>query len=439
MIIPKPRFWWLFSIGILVALGGAVSPGLEKWVIVYDFLLIGALALSIKLTLPKKRFEVIRSTPSVLSVRTENEIRLTVINRSGTKVSGQLRDELSENLFSKNHQQIFELENGDSHEMIYHVTPIERGEGIFHGLFMRINGFLGLYEFQFRVSEPETFSIYPNVKAVKEFDFLNNRGRLTQIGVRRTRYKGVGTDFESLREFQDGDDTRRIDWKSSARRNKIVVKDYEVERNQTVVIAIDTGRSMAADAGKATKLDHVLDAALLVNNAVSKAGDLCGLTCFDAKIISNLSPRKGRTQNQNIVRTLHDQLPSGLESEFRVLANQITRYQKKRSLIVLFTEIDTPEKAQRFVDSIRGLRHTHLWFVASVIDEELNQLLNQPLRNLASFYDTAALIEAQEKRTLARKILLKNNISFTEAEPQDLAVILIQKYFKAKQQGKLAN
>lgn len=435
MIVPTRRFWILVAIGIGMALLGAWVPGVEKLVILYDLLLVIMLFASKYFAGDIKHLMVERRMDTVLSVRAKNSINLTLSNEGKVLLRGRFRDELPESFTVTDNEFEFEIPSGGQLEHGYVARPTERGELEMPGSFVRLLAPFGLCEIQYRLGNEEHIRVFPNVKRVAEFDLLNRRGRLSLMGVRRTRYRGLGTEFESMREYTEGDDYRRIDWKTTAKKGKFVVKDYELERNQAVILCIDLGRHMMATVGETTKLDHILDASLMLMHAAERAGDQIGLLVYAENVVRYVPPRRGRSQVVVLLDAIHNLRARPVESDIvSALAFLASRW-KRRALVVMFTDVENPVHAEMLVKAIQPLRYRHLWFVTRVLDPRLDELSAQPIKSRRDFFQRAALSWYFKERNAARDIMSQLRIESIESEPEGLWQALVGAYVDAKQKA----
>lgn len=381
--------------------------------------------------------KVRRTFDPVLSVRTSNKIVLTLTNDSLDPIRGILRDE-PPTQFSAS-QREFRLDLGPEREteLEYSLTPNERGSESFKGTYVRLACPLGLVVRQERLPTEEAIRVYPNVLALREFDLLKQKGRLREIGIRRSRMRGLGTEFESLREYAEGDDYRKIDWKASARHAKLVVRQFEQERNQAVVIVIDIGRHMLAEVNGVRKLDHALDACLMLTNAAAAAGDFVGLLVYSDVVRRYIPPKKGRNQIGMIIEALHDLVAEPIESDPAAAFAFLASRWKRRSLVVTFTDLEDPDRARLLTTALGPQARRHLLLLARVSDPKLMEALNPPMEKVEDMYLSAAAGLLVMDRRAATSVLSAANIHNLEAEPQELAAALVSFYFDVKERSLL--
>ncbi|RMG25910.1 MAG: DUF58 domain-containing protein [Armatimonadetes bacterium] len=380
------------------------------------------------LTAPDGReLRIERRMDRVLSVGVENLVRLSVTNESDRTIRCTLREEPPPGFRFDRREFEVELAPGRAVELRYHVIPSERGDFFFRDTFYRASGWLRLVFRQQALKTRQVVRVYPNVLALRKFDLLNQRGHLREIGIRRSRLRSLGTDFESLREYVPDDDYRRIDWKATARRGTLIVREYEAERNQSVVLIVDYGRLMMADAGGRKKLDHVLDASLLLANAVIHANDQLGLLVYGDRVERWIPPKKGRGQLGEVIEAVHDLQAEPIASDAYSAFAYLSSRWKRRSLIVVFTEVDQPEVAKQLLSILGPLARHHVCLVVTVADPNTRRLMESS----DPFLSTAARL-VEEDRERASWYLRQSGVRTLDAEPEALAAALVNCYLDIK-------
>jgi uncharacterized protein (DUF58 family) len=326
---------------------------------------------------------------------------------------------------------------GEFKDVEYSVKPTERGTEQFQGTFVRIDCPFGLAVKQVRLETDQRVRIYPNILALKEFDLLRQRGRLKELGIRQSRMRGQGSDFDSLRQYTDGDDFRRIDWNATARKGDLIVRQYQQERNQVVMVCIDIGRTMLSEVGGVRKLDHVLDSLLMLANAAAIAGDMIGLLVFSDTVKRYLPPKKGHAQIGLLIEACHDLVADPLESDLSGAMAYLSRHWKRRSLLVIFTGCEDPDRAQELVGSFLPMARIHLSMLCRVTDPALEQLERVKVNTIHQMYSkSAATLMSQERKDALSKIT-SVGVKVLDSEPQDLAAKLVNFYLEVKERSLL--
>lgn len=433
MIVPTRRLWILLLAGALLPLGSIFVPALAQFLVPYNLgLLVVTLVSGYVAKRQAKGLALSRTSDSVLSNRVVNRISLALSNEGESPVSVRLRDGAPEVFEQQDNDFKFELGPRDTVEGSYHVRPIQRGVEVFEDAYVRVLAPGGLCEVEHRLPAEQEIHVYPNVLALRDFDLLKQRGRLSQAGQRRSRYRAQGTDFDSMRDYVN-DSFRLIDWKASARRNKLMVRQYTTERNQPVIVCMDCGRAMLAEVNGVSKLDYALDAALLVLHAAIDGGDIVGFMSFDNQAKDLILPKKGRSQLGLILNSLHDLQAQPLESNYAGSFLHLASMQRRRALIIIFSDAEDRVQADRLSRAIAPLTKQHLVFVARIIDPGIRELQQKPLVRAADVYDRAAVLWYESERRSATAGLQIAGVQNIEAEPAELAQALVNAYLMSKE------
>lgn len=435
-MIPTKRFWFAIALGIPLA-AVAAAAGVPWVALAYDLFVIVIAWVTTKLRPSLAGLRLERKFDPVLSVRVPNKITLSLWNDGPELIKAKFRDEPPP-LFQVSRKEFpVTLHSGSETELTYSMTPYERGTDYFRGSFMRVACPLGLVEEQVRLNTEQPVRVYPNVLALREFDFLRQKGKLNQLGIRKSRMRGLGSEFESLREYMQGDDFRKIDWKASARRGKLIVRQFEQERNQPVVICIDIGRRMLSEVNGVTKLDYVLDSLLMLAQAVVLANDFVGLLVYSDVVKRYIPPRKGRNQLGFVIEAIHDLVPEPVESDPAAAFSYLASRWKRRSLLVDFTDLDDETEAKALTAAFGPMARRHLAVLARVSDPRLKELIHQPLDSLDDLYLRTGALMFREDKKRAESVLGAAGLHTLEAEPQDLAAALVSFYFEVKEKALL--
>lgn len=374
---------------------------------------------------------------AVLSVRARNRIRIELDHEGDFHLSGVVRDEFPATFQAEDPQTKLSIAPGQKLTYDYFLTPHERGEEYFRATFLRLNCPFGLAQKQIRLDTEQPVKVYPNILALREFQLLNQKGRLREAGVRKSRLKGMGTEFESLRDYSEGDDFRKVDWKATARRGKVIVREYEVERNQAVIICIDCGRHMMAEIGGVRKLDLVLDSILMLIQSAIQAGDNVGLIAYGADIIRYISPKKGQRQLGVLLNAVYNLVAEPVESDPIRAFSYLSSRHKRRSLMINFTAVEDRDQARDVIQSFGTFSRNHIALLANINDPRFREILRNEPEDAVSMFKFASAHFLTDERRQAATMLRTANINVLDSEPQDLAGDLVNFYLDVKSRGKL--
>ncbi|MCK5657388.1 MAG: DUF58 domain-containing protein, partial [Deltaproteobacteria bacterium] len=242
----------------------------------------------------------------------------------------------------------------------YRLTPFQRGEYGFGDLFLRVEGPLGLMLKPIRLRAARQVRVYPGLQSLRYADLATYRRVAYKWGLRPTRWKGEGREFESLREYVEGDDPRKIHWKATARLGRPIVQQYQTEKNQIVMILLDVGRLMSAESEGKTKLDHALEAAVHLAHTALSGGDQVGILAFADRVISFIPPRGTPEQLQRILEGTISLRPALVEPQYEQAFLWLRSQVRRRSLTVIYTDLLDEVASENLLAAVSLLRPLHL-------------------------------------------------------------------------------
>ncbi len=317
------------------------------------------------------------------------------------------------------------------------VTPVARGTGSLDALFINIENSIGLLRRRVRLRERSEIRVYPDLSAVERYGALHARNRLIEAGLRRMRLRGAGTEAESVREWTAGDPFRSIDWKATARRGKMMVAQYEVERSQNVMIVLDAGRLMMPRVGEQRKFDYAVTAALSVASIASLANDKVGVVAFAREILRAFAPRPSGRSPARIAETIHDIQPRFEESDYERAFAYVRTHVHKRSLVIFFTDMVDPVAQSSVLAQIGILCRRHLVVCAFMNDAAIDKTLEKEPAKVADAYAAGVALELRDERRVAAATLARLGVRVIDVPAHDLTTALIDQYLRIKQRGLL--
>jgi uncharacterized protein (DUF58 family) len=319
-----------------------------------------------------------RTCDRKLSLGEPNPIDLTLENRGRRTAVGLLRDEFPVELVHDVHTHAVRVEPRAEQRLRYRLTPRRRGAYEFGDVHLRLRGPWNLAVRAVRLPAEQEIRVYPNLLQVKRYELAARRDRAHDVGLRDVRLRGGGTEIERLREYTSDDEYRRIDWKATARRHAPVTRELEAERSQDVLFLLDAGRLMGANLGELTRLDHAINATVLAAHVACKRADRVGLVAFSDRILLDLPARPGRPHFHALLEALYDLRPEPTEPDFERAMLHLHARRRRRSLIVLFTEIFHPETAEALLRGLAGPARRHLLLCVTAGDPETLAIRSRP-------------------------------------------------------------
>jgi len=406
-------------------------------VIVYHSLLVGLLVRD-ALALPTRRgWEATRDIPNPLSLGAGQEILVGIRNRRAAGLQSLLADHAPLSLRPSAREVRGSFDARGEWIAAYAVEPPHRGSFQFGPIDLRTWRPHGWWARQVRILAPQAAAVYPNVLAIRQYQLTLRRGMPYRPGQRRSRPPGAATSFAGLRDYIAGDDPRRINWKATARRDQPVTMELEAERGQQVMILLDCGRLMTAPAGLLTKLDHAVNAALLLGWLAQQQGDRVGLIAFTDQVDSFLAPQRGPTQVNRLNEALYGVRAQYVEPDFGEAFGQLARRVTRRSLVVVLTDVLDPGASRELVTQALWLSARHLVLVVAMEDPALVAARDAPIDRSARAYEWAAAEELLATRRQSFEALRRGGVLGLDVPAGKLSPALVERYLELKERALL--
>jgi uncharacterized protein (DUF58 family) len=311
----------------------------------------------------------------------------------------------------------------------YQLQINERGQYTIGPAYVRLVGRWGFAEAQQKFPLTTQCKVLPESLAPShalQKSALDEQRLLDQpIEVRR---RGEGTEFESLAEFRAGDDPRRIDWRSSARQRRMIVRRYQLEQHRDVLILLDTGRLMGSDTGNGTKLDRAVDAALLLARAALDHGDRCGVGVFDHKVRGYIPPIGGTAAFRAITESLYAISSQWLESNFAEMFATLETRHMKRSLVIVLSDVTDVETTERYRAALMALVRKHVVLFVAIKTPQLSELLEAPVKDARDAAQAATVLRLLRERELTLLNIERSGVQVLDCEPANITVPLLNQY-----------
>jgi uncharacterized protein (DUF58 family) len=435
-MIITARFGILLALGALPFALSGLAPVTWLGFIYVAAVLVAGLA-DWLLTPDSSAIQVERHCEDKLSLGTENPIVLRLRNRWKAPLDLTIRDEPPYLFRIVGNVAGVRLNPRDERQVTYHVTPHARGDYSFGDIFVRFKGPLGLAIRQYRIGAARPIKVYPNLLDIRKYDLLLRRGRTLEAGMRRIRLYGRGTEFESLRDYVPDDEFRQVDWKATARRSRLTSRQYQVERSQNVIILLDAGRTMCVRIEDMTKLDYAINAALMLAYVAASGDDKVGLLTFSEKVDYFLPPAKGRAQALAIMQALYNVPLTTEESDYAGAFLYMARRWRKRSLVVVFTDLLDPESSRQIITNLQSLASTHLCMCVAISDSNVLAAARAIPNEASEVYEKAAAIEVLHEREQAIGALERAGVIVVDSEPGTLSPAVVNHYLQIKTRVRL--
>lgn len=378
-----------------------------------------------------------RSMQEKLSNGSDNDVYLYLENKYGFTLHSEVIDELPFQFQKRDTLFRAIVPEGRTHIIHYTLRPTKRGSYSFGAINVFAKSVLQLVKRRYKFAQDQEVPVYPSFIQMRQYELLTISNRLHEFGLKKIRRIGQSTEFEQIRPYVAGDDQRTINWKATARRAELMVNSYQDEKSQQVYCLIDKGRVMQMPFEGLTLLDYAINASLVISNIALKKEDKAGIITFSDKISNILPAQRKADQLRRILEVLYNQKTLYQETDYERLYGTIRHTLKQRSLLLLFTNFETLNGAQRQLPYLRALARHHLLVVIFFENTELHGLLHQPATTTEEVY-TKAIAEkfTHDKRQVVKE-LQQHGIHVILTPPKDLTVNTINKYLELKARGLL--
>jgi uncharacterized protein (DUF58 family) len=419
---------------LLGAAAAAWPPLLPVWA-------VAGLALAIVATVAWRRlrrlpgFTVERDAPSSLPLGVHTPVRLRLTNHAGRAVDLEVFDVPPVHSETEGLPWRLQVPARGWVELEYRLRPTRRGDHRFGAADLLLFQRGDLWRQRRTAGAPQAVRVVPNFQAVSRFAVLALADQLGQMGIRVGRRRGEGLEFQELREYRDGDSLRRIDWNATARRQRLISRQYQEERNQQIVCLIDCGRRMHARDGDLTHFDHVLNTVLLLSYVALRQGDAVGFLTFSGEE-RWLPPVQGTVGLEAILRLVYDLETTQSPSDYLEAATRLMMRQKRRALVLLLSNL-RDEDSDEIVPALRLLRTRHLVLLASLRETVLKESLERPIDTLRDALRTAAVHRYLSARGGVLEKLQVGGILTLDTEPERLPYQVVNRYLEVKRSGLL--
>lgn len=374
----------------------------------------------------------VRETADEMSNGDENPVRIEVRNNYPLRAELEVIDEAPYQTQLRELRFPLRAASGQAHELEYRLVPKERGQYRFGKLNVMVKLLSGMLARRHRFPMEKEVRVLPAFKRMRSFEFLAVSDRLTEMGVRPIRRLGESTEFERIRPYVQGDDRRSVNWKASARKDELMVNEYREERSQEVFSLIDTGRAMEMPFEGMTLLDHAINASLIMSDVAMVKKDRPGLLTFSYKAHRFLQASSDPVQMRRIMEALHNVTPDHLETDMEKLYMNVRRRVPQRSLLLLFTNIETMSGLERVRVPLRTIARSHTLLVVLFRNTELEDIFDEEPEDAKAVHDRAVAENfVMEKERIARE-LERSGILVLLTRPEKLTVNVINKYLELK-------
>ncbi|MDX1408313.1 MAG: DUF58 domain-containing protein [Saprospiraceae bacterium] len=379
--------------------------------------------------------EASRTLRQRLSNGDPNPVQLRVESGYVRPVHIRLIDELPPQFQRRDLDWQFRLEPGSGHEVTYTVRPVERGAYQFGDIHCFVRTSVGLLKRRHTIQAAQAITVYPSYLQLRHYGFLAFDKRLQDAGLKKIRRVGHTMEFEQIREYVQGDDTRVLNWTAPARVARPMVNQFQEERAQPVYCVLDKGRLMEMPFDEMTLLDHAINTALVMSYIAIHKQDKAGMVTFAERIHDVVRAGRRSHQMQRILEVLYRQETDFLEADFERLAAGLRRHVRQRSLLLLMTNFESVVGLRRQLPYLQVLARQHVVVVIFFQNTALRQLTDRRARSLREIYHQTLAERAQYEKQLMVRLLRSHGMHAVLTDPAELTPNTINAYLALKARG----
>ena len=370
-----------------------------------------------------------------LSNGDDNYIYITLQNNYYQKIEIEIIDEIPFQFQNRNFLLKHTLQPLESKEINYILRPNFRGEYQFGNLIIYAQSKLKFFKRRYNFDTHQNIKVYPSIIQLKKYDLKAINNNLTMVGLKKIRRLGQTTEFEQIRDYVIGDQIKNINWKATAKRNSLMVNQYQEEKNQNIYMLIDKGRVMQMPFNNLTLLDYAVNASLVMANVILQKSDKAGMMTFSKKVEQVIKSDNKKNQLARFLDNLYKIEPNYYETDFSRLFVDLKKYINNRSLLLLFSNFETLESLQRQLPYLRAIAKQHVLVVVFFENTEITQLTNVNPENTKEVFDQVIAQKYIEEKNQIVSQLIKYGIYSVLTKPENLTIDTINKYLEIKAKG----
>ena len=434
---PSQKMLLLTLIPLAFSIGVVVWPAFIYFAAAIALLITIFSVIDLFTIVPGKYFTATREVMKVASLGKKHDCLFTVANHSNTACLVEIRDDVPGEFSLDIEQFEYRFAGRSRSSFEYKFVANERGRFQMERIYLKVFSRFSLWNAYYEIGVNDQVFVYPNLKQIAEYDLLARTNRLNQLGVRRSRKIGQDNEFERLREYTRGDNYKHMDWRATARRRKLIVRDFQENQSQRIIFMIDCGRMMTGQSGGIDLFDHALNAMLMLSYVALRQGDSVGLLCFSNQIHSYTPAKSGVDHINRLLHATFDQRARFVESRFDEAFLYVRKNCLKRSLVLLITNVIDSLNAEQVHQYMSNLTRRHLPLSVMLRDHQMFDAIDEHLELPAppksdQFYSAAAAANILNWRQQVISDLMHNGVLSLDVFPEEMTAELINKYLEVK-------
>ncbi|MBS0264447.1 MAG: DUF58 domain-containing protein [Planctomycetes bacterium] len=400
--------------------------------VLLNFAILGVALLDLAISPSLRKVDLEREMSHVMSVGAKNAVKIWLTNRNSQEMVVEFQDEPPDPCVTDGLPFVMKLAPLKARYRVYHVEPHHRGRTRFGDIFLKTRSRLGLWTFFDQRRAAREIRVYPDIQAVHGLELLARKNRLAEAGLKLSRLRGRGSEFDRLREYRREDEYRHIDWKATARQQQLISREYVVERNQNILIVLDCGRSMCNELNGITHLDRALNAAIVLAYTALRQGDNVGFLAVSNKAERWVHPVRGAGGIQTIIRHTYDIEARYEATDYSLMVEELRRRFRKRSLVVLLTHALDELHLAAISRHVRELKSPHLVLASFLRNVPLHDRVQSVPTSDVDAFQIAAAAEMLHAQTRQIAELNHSGLLVLDALPDQLTADLVSRYLDIK-------
>jgi len=432
-LIPSMRLIWLVALGAPLWPLALFIPG--AWLVgLFYLVLLAALCWRDARTIPRpSELAARRELPPRFALGVDHSVKLVLRNGTALPVVAVVRDELPDSFESGADLPPVRIPSYGEAHLNYILRPLKRGAHPFGAVVLRVQGERGLMQQQMALAVGDTAKVYPNFHGADQYQLLAKIDQREEIARKPRPFKAAGTDFESLRPYISGEDPRSVDWKATARRGSLISRNKQVEKGQQLAVLLDAGRLMAETIGERSRLEHGLDATVMLSYVAQKRGDALAVAAFSNKLESFMPPVRGPALLPRVLESLYAVHARPVESDYWQVIAQVMAMLRRRSLVILLTDVLDATASAGLVHNLARAAERHLVLCVVLTEPLIVAIARSVPTTVEDTYRKAAACDQLRRRGLALENMRSRGILVLETDPAHLSIHLVKRYLEIRQ------
>ena len=385
----------------------------------------------------KEGIKAARILPEKFSNSDFNSVNVTIKNNYSRQIKTFILDEIPVQFQKRDFGFGDSVEKDEEKEFQYQLLPKTRGEYFFGDLHIYVSSMLGLVKRRYSFQKGQLVKVYPSFIQMQQYDFLASNVRKFDLGLKKIRRIGHTMEFEQIKEYVQGDDIRRVNWKATAKSASLMMNQYQDEKSQPIYSVIDTGRVMQMPFEGLSLLDYAVNSTLAFSNIALKKGDKAGLITFSNTMQRSLPAINRKTHLMSIMEMLYNVNTKFLDTDYGLLYNWLKQKVNHRSMLILFTNFEHHSALERQLPYLKAIAKKHLLVVVLFENTLLEELAERPTEKLSDIFNKTVAEKFLYDKKLMAKELNRHGIQTILTKPSELSINTINKYLEIKARGLL--